>query len=128
MWAIPKVDRIDLVCCTVPVLGHRKPNASSMLRTRFKGARIDTSEDGGLLLKAEEGMHIEKRWHPTRGSDGTWGWCTDVWTPIPMSFFEKIESRLFEIKGRVWIGTRQVSIEARLEFSVSVLWRELYMM
>ncbi|KAI5998227.1 hypothetical protein EDD15DRAFT_306049 [Pisolithus albus] len=125
----PSVDRISLTCSTIPVTGRYKPKRASQLYTSYMGARLDSASNEPAVVKAKHGVHIDKRWEPVQDEEGVWGWCTNVWTPIPMSLFDRAETKVFVMKGEVSVQSRaeEITMRAELNFSVSVLLREEYM-
>lgn len=129
IWRAPSVDRIDLTCSTIPVTGRYKPKRTSQFYTSYMGARLDSASNEPAVVKAKHGVHIDKRWEPVQDEDGVWGWCTNVWTPIPMSLFDRAETKVFIMKGEVSVRSRaqEITMRAELNFSVSVLLREEYM-
>lgn len=124
--SVPDVDNIELSCSAVPLSGKYKPKVPRGLRTSYWGSTVENDADGGIQVRHKEGIHVERKWHPLKDSDGKWGWSMNIWTPIPISVFDKVESRFFKLEGEVWIGCKPVE-KAELTFSISVLLRKEYM-
>lgn len=129
IWKAPTVTHIDLTCRTIPVTGQYKPKRTSQLYTSYKGARLENANNGPAVVKAKDGVHIDKSWQPVQDKDGVCGWFANVWTPIPMSLFDRVESKVFVMRGGVSVqsGAEEITMRAELNFSVSVLLREEYM-
>ncbi|KAI6137583.1 hypothetical protein EDD17DRAFT_443885 [Pisolithus thermaeus] len=129
IWRAPRVNCIDLTCSTIPVTGRYKPKRTSQLYTSYMGARLENAHNEPAIVRARDGVHIDKNWEPVQDKDGVWGWCTNVWTPIPMSLFDRAETKVFIMKGEVSVRSRteEITMRAELNFSVSVLLREEYM-
>ena len=124
--SIPDVDKIKISCEAVPVSGKYKPKQPRGLRTSYSGSTVDNDADGSVHIRHKEGIHIGSKWHPAKDSDGKWGWSANVWTPIPISVFDKVESRFFKIEGQIWMDCNPVE-KAELVFSISVLLRKEHM-
>ncbi|KAL4068853.1 hypothetical protein V8B97DRAFT_758112 [Scleroderma yunnanense] len=124
-WSTPDLEKIEISCSSVPVSGRYRPKKLTGLRTSYRGTRVD-NPDRIKRIDPKKGIHVEGDWHASKDSDGVWGWRVNVWTPIPISVFDKVESRIFKMMGQVWIGDEPVE-KAELTFSVSVLLRNEYM-
>jgi len=115
----PDVDNIELT--SVPFLflestNRRCPVGSILL--------IGVEAYGRIQIRHKKGIHVERKWHPSEDSDGKWGWSTNVWAPIPIFVFDKVESRFFKLVGEVWISCEPME-KAELTFiSISVLLRK----
>ncbi|KIJ66594.1 hypothetical protein HYDPIDRAFT_109665, partial [Hydnomerulius pinastri MD-312] len=128
--SLPDVRRIEFVCGTLPVHGHYALRPPSLLRTSYKGARIDAYADGNIVLNATDGVHIDKTWRTTMDADGVWGWYAPVFTPIPLRLFDKMESRRFMLVCRLWMGDGhggEQPVKTELTFGMSMLLRDLEM-
>ncbi|KAI6120991.1 hypothetical protein EDD16DRAFT_812374 [Pisolithus croceorrhizus] len=129
VWRAPKVNCIDLTCGTIPITGRYKAKRTSQLYTSYMGARLENAYNEPAIVRARDGVHIDKNWEPAQDKDGVWGWCANVWTPIPMTLFDRAETKVFIMKGEVSVRSRteEITMRAELNFSVSVLLREEYM-